>query len=129
MPKAVHKVKAIFLDAVDAATLGERVALLDRECAEDPALREELDALLRAHERPDPLLDHPAVEYIGARPDDVDWRAESLGCLAPPLHRVAGPVGRLRGSRGHRPGAPGWFSGHSTTSFKDLSPSSCWRRD
>jgi eukaryotic-like serine/threonine-protein kinase len=46
------------LQAPDA----ERAALLDRECADDPALRARVDALLAAHFAPDSPLDLPAAE-------------------------------------------------------------------
>ena len=34
----------------------ERAAFLDRECADDAALRQRLEALLAVHDQPDPLL-------------------------------------------------------------------------
>src|SRR6516162_5441098 len=43
-----------------------RSAYLDGACGGDPGLRSRLEALLRAHDHPDSLLDHPAV---GAPPD------------------------------------------------------------
>jgi serine/threonine protein kinase len=51
----------LFAAAVAAADPAERAALLDRECAGDPVKRARLEALLRAHDRPDSLLDRPAV--------------------------------------------------------------------
>ena len=45
--------------------VAERAAFLDRECANDPALRKRLEALLAAHEQPDELL---ATKAEAARP-------------------------------------------------------------
>src|SRR6187455_1912147 len=40
----------------------ERVPFLARACAGDEGLRREVEALLQAHERSDPLFDAPALE-------------------------------------------------------------------
>src|SRR5262249_12433802 len=62
-----------------------RAAYLDGACGGDPGLRSRVEALLRAHDQPDSLLDHPAVtppdpdiddthtlRYDGATPAGVD---------------------------------------------------------
>jgi serine/threonine protein kinase len=49
-PGQWHQIEALFAAALDTPA-GERTALLDRACADDPALRTSLDRLLRAHER------------------------------------------------------------------------------
>src|SRR3989442_1024907 len=59
MPASHEREKAIFTLAV-AKSPAERGAFLDRECAGDAALRARLDALLAAHEQPDPLLTTPS---------------------------------------------------------------------
>ena len=56
MPGSHEREQAIFTLAV-AKPAAERTAFLDRECAGDLDLRQRLEALLAAHERPDPLLD------------------------------------------------------------------------
>jgi len=56
MPGSHEREQATFTLAV-AKPAAERTAFLDRECAGDLDLRQRLEALLAAHERPDPLLD------------------------------------------------------------------------
>src|SRR5689334_22176102 len=41
-----------------------RSAYLDGACGGDPGLRSRVEALLRAHDQPDSLLDHPAVAAL-----------------------------------------------------------------
>src|SRR5262249_40238616 len=72
-----------------------RAALLDRECAGDPALRARLDALLAAHFVPNSPLDLPAAAPAGRTP--------SLG----PPPRLARPPARPAGDREPRPGGRG----------------------
>src|SRR5947209_8224560 len=69
MPSSHEREQAIFTLAV-AKPAAERAAFLDRECAGDFALRQRLEALMAAHERPDPVLDagttespHPASSH------------------------------------------------------------------
>ena len=51
----------VFTAAREIADPAARSAYLDAACAGSPALRERVQALLQAHERPDSLLDAPAV--------------------------------------------------------------------
>ena len=51
--------ESIFAQAMEIASADERTAFLDRACGQDPALRAEVEALLRAHERTGNLLDLP----------------------------------------------------------------------
>jgi serine/threonine protein kinase len=60
--------KTLFLAALEKATPAERAAYVDEVCRGDAALRERLDALLRAHVQTDHLLDQPVVEHLV--PDD-----------------------------------------------------------
>src|SRR5262245_37435353 len=52
------KVKAVFLAALDTPP-DQRLAYLDRACGGDAEVRRRVEALLRAHEAPDRLLDRP----------------------------------------------------------------------
>jgi non-specific serine/threonine protein kinase/serine/threonine-protein kinase len=45
-----QRLKELFLAAADLHSAGERLALLDRECGSDVELRQQLEALLRAHD-------------------------------------------------------------------------------
>jgi serine/threonine protein kinase/WD40 repeat protein len=59
MSATPNRVQAVFLAAVEIENTSDRRALLDRECAGDPELRDRIEALLRAHEQPQSLLDSP----------------------------------------------------------------------
>jgi uncharacterized protein (TIGR03067 family) len=84
----------LFAAAVEITDPTERAALMDRECAGDPAKRVRLEALLRAHDRPDSLLDRPAVaprdpdtattRTIGHEGSPAAVDEVPLGFLAPP---------------------------------------------
>jgi tetratricopeptide (TPR) repeat protein len=51
--------KSVFLAAIEISSAAERAAYLDRACHDDPRLRAEVEALLRAHEGPQRLLEAP----------------------------------------------------------------------
>ncbi len=51
----------IFTAAREMADPAARSAYLDRACDGDAGMRARVEALLRAHDQPDSLLDHPAV--------------------------------------------------------------------
>ena len=51
--------KSIFLEAIEQPSASDRAAYLDAACGDDPKLREEIEVLMRAHERTDDLLDLP----------------------------------------------------------------------
>jgi tetratricopeptide (TPR) repeat protein len=53
------RIKAIFLAALETP-IDQRPAYLERTCGSDPEVRRRVEALLRAHEGTDQLLDHPA---------------------------------------------------------------------
>src|SRR5437773_1009040 len=64
--------RTVFLTALEKENAAQRQAYLDQVCAGDAALRERVEALLRAHERDGKFLDMPAVEQLaapGRRPD------------------------------------------------------------
>src|SRR5262245_3725925 len=86
MPADANAAKAVFLAALEQATPADRAAYLDQACAEDAVLRRRVEAMLRAHGRPDPVLDRPAAERLA---DDLD----SLDFLEPSAK--PGSLGRL----------------------------------
>ena len=51
----------IFTAAREMTDPAARSAYLDGACGGDAGLRSRIEALLRAHDQPDSLLDHPAV--------------------------------------------------------------------
>jgi serine/threonine protein kinase len=81
-------IKAIFLAALDKTTPAERAAYLEEACAQDSSLRQPVEELLRAYDRPDRLFDQPAAEHL-AEEDDTS----GLDFLGPPTK--AGSLGRL----------------------------------
>ena len=54
-----QRLKQLFLSAADIAAPSERAALLDRECAQNFALRTEIESLLAAREQAAPSLKKP----------------------------------------------------------------------
>ncbi len=56
--------KELFLSALEVAP-NDRAEWLDRECAGDAGLREQLNLMLAAHDAPHSLLDRPAVVEPG----------------------------------------------------------------
>jgi WD40 repeat protein len=56
-----QRVEAVFSAALEITSAGERRALLNEACAGDAALRERVEALLRAHEEAHSFLESPAV--------------------------------------------------------------------
>src|SRR6516225_7674458 len=59
MPEPSLPEESIFAQALEIQSAAERAAFLDRACGDNPALRAEVEALLRAHERSGDLLDLP----------------------------------------------------------------------
>src|SRR5262245_40849642 len=83
MSLSTDKLKAVFLRALDQASAAERTAFLDEACANDAALRRAVEALLRAHDQADPLLDCPAAEHLEGPSRESVGRDDSLGFLTP----------------------------------------------
>src|SRR5262245_28282559 len=66
MPAEPNAIKDLFLAALEKATPADRAAFLDEACAGDAPLRRSVEALLRAHDGPDQLLDQPAARQLAA---------------------------------------------------------------
>jgi len=60
MTDTKRSAKEIFLSVIEKESPAERAALLDEACAGDAALRQEVEALLSAHLKPDNPLERPA---------------------------------------------------------------------
>src|SRR5262245_6071636 len=56
-----QRVESVFAAALERASGPERAAYLDQACAGDPALRQRVEALLRAHAEAGPFLEPPAA--------------------------------------------------------------------
>ncbi len=93
MTVTIDMMKAVFLAALDKTTSAERTAFLDEACAEDAALRHNVEALLQAHNQADPLLDHPAADHLDRTVGEQTGPDDSLGFLEPPTWRDS--LGRI----------------------------------
>src|SRR5262245_17920042 len=78
VPTDPSRVQALFLAAADIVDPAARAAYLDRECAGDAVLRHRVEALLRAHDQPDSLLDAPVVASAGGKTQTLAPEAERL---------------------------------------------------
>src|SRR5262249_54815137 len=56
--------ESVFAQALEFPSPPERAAFLDRACVNNPALRAEVEALLRAHEQSGALLDLPETSAV-----------------------------------------------------------------
>jgi serine/threonine protein kinase len=88
MPVEVDQIKAVFLTALEKTAPADRAAYLDEVCAGNAPFRQRIEALLEAHDRPDRLLDQPAMQHIAAAES-----AGTLDCLEP--SEYPGSLGRL----------------------------------
>src|SRR5262245_26076108 len=81
-------------ESIFAAAVGkpsaERAAFLDAACAADPGLRGRVEALLRAHENPDPFFAAPSPH--AAPTVDLPHHAERLGTVVGP-YKLVEPIG------------------------------------
>ena len=56
--------ETLFAAALEKRSPAERSAFLDEACADDPAMRQRVEALLQAHEKAGDYLERPAVEQM-----------------------------------------------------------------
>ncbi|HSJ31518.1 MAG TPA: serine/threonine-protein kinase [Longimicrobiales bacterium] len=93
-PEHWHRIEEL-LDAALELPPDERVALLDRACADDPALREALERLLRAHERAGDFLETPAADFATPfLPDPATLSSPLTAGTRVGPYRVVREVGR-----------------------------------
>ena len=57
--------KSIFLEAIEQPSASDRTAYLDAACGDNPKLREEIEVLMRAHDRTGDILDIPNAQDQG----------------------------------------------------------------
>src|SRR5262245_11380993 len=81
--------KSIFLEALGIASPEERASYLEAACGDDQHLREEVEALLRAHDRPRRLLDSPQALTPTAAHEPPN---ERVGSLVGP-YKLLEPIG------------------------------------
>ena len=58
--------RSVFMAALDLDDPQGRSDYLDRACADDPALRAQVEQLLKAHEEPGSFMDRPAAPVDAA---------------------------------------------------------------
>jgi len=58
--------ETLFEAALEKLSSAERAAFLDEACANDPAMRQRVEALLEAHKKAGDYLEQPALEQMGA---------------------------------------------------------------
>src|SRR5690242_8634101 len=80
--------RSLFLAALDIDDPTERSAYLDRACGGDPALRGQVEQLLKAHEEPGYFMDRPALTLATAD----DTARERPGAAVGP-YRLLEPIG------------------------------------
>jgi serine/threonine protein kinase len=76
MDATTKNAKDLFIAAVKLA-LEQRDAFLDQACGDSPDLRQQVEALLRAHEEADSFLDKPPVGEAGITSDGPRGRLVS----------------------------------------------------
>jgi WD40 repeat protein/serine/threonine protein kinase len=92
VPLDPQRAKSIFLAALDRVA-EQRVAFLDEACAGDPDLRQRMERLLMAHDRPDSLPE-PAAELGPTQdpsPSDGDELAPDAVCQTEGAGTLIGP--------------------------------------
>jgi hypothetical protein len=99
MPLDPRRVKELFNAALDLIDPADRPGFLDRECGDDRALRQRLDELLAAHDRPAEALEQPlAADPEKPTAPDAEPGRTTEGSDQPD---VAGPP-----TASYRPGPP-----------------------
>jgi Protein kinase domain/WD domain, G-beta repeat len=96
-----NRVREVFLAALDQPSRADREVFLDEACGGNTTLRGMVAELLRAHDRPDPLLDRPAADLLDERDTpSADGPTARPTAAGPPLpfldpSRRDGSLGRL----------------------------------
>jgi WD40 repeat protein/serine/threonine protein kinase len=66
--------RSVFLAVLDIDDPAERSAYLDQACADNPALRTEVEKLLEAHNKPGPFMDRPAPALVATVDEPIAER-------------------------------------------------------
>lgn len=92
-PERWQQVNAL-LDAVFDLPADQQAAFLDEACADDPALREEVESVLEAEANAPAFLDNQAVEYVDVLYTDTAPPPDIEGNLQIGPYRVIRELGR-----------------------------------
>lgn len=96
-PERWQQIKELF-EAALARDASERVAFLDRVCADDPDMRQQVEALLASHEGAPSFLEEPAVEVAAQMMAQEQAKVEigqSIGPYMIVSHLGAGGMGEV----------------------------------
>ncbi len=94
MPTDVQRIQALFLAAAEISIPADRARFLDGACDGDAEVRSRVEVLLRAHDQPDSLLDHPAV----AAPNPAPEATQALTGTPEPGVAVSQTAGGVNGA-------------------------------
>ncbi len=105
MNPSALSVKAVFDHALEIESPAERQAYLDQVCADAPPLRQQVEALLRAHAEAGSFMETPAgTAPSGAAPETLAYQAGGKLPPAADADTVA-PAPRLDGPPSEGPGS------------------------
>src|SRR5438105_2372989 len=93
MPADPRRVKELFAAALDLTDATARQAFLNRECAGDPELRRRLEALLDAHDQPQPALDEPLAAVAPGGDPTTDDGEERAGVVLAGKYKLIERIG------------------------------------
>ena len=98
MNEADRHLMTLFSAALGCGTAGERAAYLDEACGDDRGLRDRVEALLRAHDRPGRFLDSGGATDAIDRADSPPSGLEILSTVPhdPPAGRPGAMIGPYR---------------------------------
>ena len=71
--------ETLFAAALEKQSPAERAAFLDEACADDPAMRRRVEALLHANEKAGRYLERPALEQMAGGADDATAALDPAG--------------------------------------------------
>jgi tetratricopeptide (TPR) repeat protein len=93
-----RRIKDLFVAALEQPDPAARRAFLDRECTDDAELRQRLDVLLLAHDKPVSALNRPLAEIAPEVPDsaatvEVPLATESAGIVIAGRYKLIEEIG------------------------------------
>jgi eukaryotic-like serine/threonine-protein kinase len=88
-----RRVKELFGAALDLPDAPARKALLDRECSDDPELRNRVEVLLSAHNQPESVLERPLAIQAEPATDTFGPRSETIGTVIADRYKLLEEIG------------------------------------
>jgi serine/threonine protein kinase len=87
-----NEIKRVFLAALEVTDSKQRCQLLDVECGADPELRRRVDILLRAHDDPASVVEHPIGGSL-AETKPVTDSLRQIGQILAGKYKLLEPIG------------------------------------